>query len=127
MNKLLQWVKGEIKDRLDDYEGQDIFVGDLASTLFESENANGSYTCNSHSAIKWVKDYFKELGEYAEEYENTYGCDLYNPLKEPEKFQVVMVIFIAGCIISQLECLDSIWFDTVTLDKKLINKIKEEL
>ena len=60
MNKLKQWLIEEIETHLNDYEDTEIYACDVAYKIFESENANGSYTCSTYEAKEWIKQYWDD-------------------------------------------------------------------
>ena len=49
-----------IIDKLYDYEGSEFYGADLAYSLFEGENIDGSFTYNSYEAKEWIRDNFDE-------------------------------------------------------------------
>ena len=57
-NDFIEDLKKLIVERLNEHEGSSIYVSDLANTLFESENANGSVFCNSYKTEEFIKENF---------------------------------------------------------------------
>ena len=98
MLKLEKFVKEEIEIRLKDLVGNNVYLEDLGYRLFEYENINGIYY-NRYEAIQWIKDYFEELDEVVEEYEIEFGDSVPNPFSEPEKFQIVIILYIANKLV----------------------------
>lgn len=54
LNNLEKDVLSRMIDHLDDLEGCDGYVSELAFTLFEAENINGSMTYNTYKAEQLV-------------------------------------------------------------------------
>ena len=128
MLRLEKFVKKEIESRLNESEYDEIYLGDLSFKLFESEYYNGSFTCNSYAAIKWIKDYFEELSEVVEEYEDEFGISVPNPFSEPEKFQLVVITYLADKILSNAIYNAGLDIDeTIELTYKVTNDIIEAL
>ena len=94
MKRINLFMKEEIIKRLQDLEGEYVALYDLWYKLFEYENCNGSFG-SSFAARKWIKHYFEELAEVVESYSSEYG-DLPNPILEPEKFQIIMILHLSG-------------------------------
>lgn len=128
MNELKQWLIEEIKEHLYDYEDCEVYACDLAYTIFEGENIDGSYTCNTYQAKEWIKKYWDDIGEIIEEIKFQLGSEsIPNVFDEPEKFQVVIVLEGANFILSQSEYINDNWNNKITLTNKTIKKIIKQL
>ena len=126
--RIEKFVKKEIESRIQEFEDPTVYLSDLSYKLFESEYANGSYTCNSYKSIQWIKEYFEELGEIVDEYENEFSYSVPSPFSEPEKFQLVVITYIADKIL--LNAIYSAGLDIneeVELTNEVINSIIESL
>ena len=119
-------VANLLKERLSDYKDQLFYGCDLAYTLFEGENANGSYTFSAWEATQWIKKNFDNLGEIVENMEFN-GLSVANPFNEPEKFQVQILLETADGIMGSLPTIEEKWNDQFMLDRKTIAKIRKEL
>lgn len=128
MNELKKWLIEEIKEHLYNYEGSEVYACDLAYTIFEGENIDGSYTYSTFDAKEWIKRYWEDIGEVVEEIKFQLGSEcIPNVFEEPEKFQVVIVLEGASYILSQCEYIDKHWNDKITLTKTNIKKIISQL
>ena len=128
MLRLEKFVKKEIESRLNESEYDEIYLGDLSFKLFESEYSCKSYYCSSYRAINWIKEYFEELSEVVEEYEEEFGSSVPNPFTEPEKFQLTIITYLADKIL--LKAIYNAGLDIderVELTSKVINDIIEAL
>lgn len=127
-NFLYAEVAERLADKLSEYEGQSVYGADLAFTLFESENIDGSITYSKHKAKEWIKKHFDELGEVVErmqaEWEYNAGADIFD---NPEKFMVNVYLWIASEICGTLETVNEFWNDSEELTSELIEKITKEL
>ena len=119
-------MKEEIIKRLQDLEGEYVALYDLWYKLFEYENCNGSFG-SSFAARKWIKDYFEELADVVESYISEYG-DLPNPILEPEKFQIIMILHLSGeMLTAAIYNADLVEDGEIELTAEIIDKIIEAL
>ena len=121
------FVKEEIEIRLKDLVGNNVYLEELGYKLFENENINGTYY-NRYDSIQWIKDYFEELDEIVEEYEIEFGDSVPNPFSEPEKFQIVIILYIANRLTSNAIYNTNLDVDSeIELTNDIINTILEVL
>lgn len=124
MNELKQWLIEEIKEHLYNYEDCEVYACDLAYTIFEGENIDGSYTCSIYDAKEWIKKYWDDIGEIIEEIKFQLGSEyIPNVFDEPEKFQIVIILEGASFILSQSDYINTYWNDRIKLTKTNIKKI----
>jgi hypothetical protein len=126
MKTLKNYIIDETIWNLKEREGETIYACDLAYTVFEGANVDGSYTYSTYDAIKWIKKYFDSLGEIVEEMQGQ-GLNAPNPFYEPEKFQVCVLLEGAQYLLSQCETIDENWDKEIELTPKTIRKICREL
>lgn len=125
---LKNYIIGEIKEKLDEYENRSEYGCDWAYKLFESENVDGSYTCSTFEAIEWIKKYFDDLGEVVEEMTAQLGREnVPNVFTSPEGFQVAIILEVASYLLGQCTTIKKEWNNKFTLTKAKIIKIKKEL
>ena len=128
MLKLEKFVKEEIEIRLKDLVGNNVYLEELGYGLFENENINGTYSYNRYDSIQWIKDYFEELDEVIEEYEDEFGYSVPNPFSEPEKFQLIIILYISNKLVYNALCnTDLDIYSEVELTNDIINTILEVL
>ena len=60
MENFTDYCRDTIIDALDSYEGQDVYPCDLAYTLTECMNANGTCTFSSAEAKDYIKEWWDE-------------------------------------------------------------------
>jgi hypothetical protein len=127
-NFLYAEVAERLADKLGEYEGRSIYGADLAFTLFECENIDGSITYSTYKAKEWIKKHFDELGEVVEhmqaDWEYNAGTDIFD---NPEKFMLSVYLWVASEICGTLETVNEFWNDSEELTAELIEKITEEL
>ena len=126
MFTIKDFVIDVLEDQLDEYEDSTICGGDLAYTLLESYNTDGTYTYDTYAAMGWVKLHFEEISDIIAEMKKTGFCPV-DVFENPEAFQVQIMLFVAGDLLGQCETVTSFWDDEIILEKNIIDKIKEEL
>ena len=119
-------LRNTIIDRLNDYKNTDVYGADLAYTLFERENANGSVFCNAYKTKEFIKNHFDLFADFSEYYKDNFGDSL-NIFAEPEKAHVILLLESAQMVLSNLNTVDEFWNDSKELTEELINAIVEEL
>ena len=128
MLKLEKFVKEEIVERIENFEERTVYLQDLAYYIFENENCNGTYSYNRYDSIQWIKDYFEELDEVIEEYEDEFGYSVPNPFGEPARFQLVIILYISNKLVYNALCnTDLDIYSEIELTKDIINTILEVL
>lgn len=119
-------LRNTIIDRLNDYKGSDVYGCDLANTLFEGENANGSVLCNTYKTKEFIKNHFDLFTDFSEYYKDNFGESL-DIFAEPEKAHVILLLEAAQVVLSNLNTVNEFWNDSKELTEELINAIIEEL
>ena len=119
-------LRNTIIERLNDYKGVEVYGSDLAYTLFEWENADGSVFCSTYKTKEFIKNNFDLFADFSEHYKNTFGESL-NIFAEPEKAHVILLLEAAQMVLSNLNTVNEFWDDSKELTEELINAIVEEL
>ena len=119
-------LRNSIIERLNDHKGSDVYGCDLAYTLFEGENANGSVLCNTYETKEFIKNNFDLFADFSEYYKDNFGESL-DIFAEPEKVHVILLLKAAQMVLSNLDTINEFWNDSKELTEELINAIVEEL
>lgn len=126
----MKTIENEIKafliDTLQDHKGCDIYACDLANTLTEGENVNGSVYCNAYKTKELIKDNFDLFGDFVRYYENELGETL-NPLLEPEKAHVCFLIESCSQILQSCKLINDNWDNKIELTDKNINTLTKQI
>jgi hypothetical protein len=85
-----EYVREFIKDRLPDYKGREIYADDLPFYICEGISADGTATCSTAKAQKYLFEWSGEAGDYMEWNESEFGKST-NPFNNPEAFMVGMI------------------------------------
>ena len=115
-----------IISRLNDYKGTNVYMCDLASVLFESENVNGSVLYNTFQTKEFIKENFDLFGALVEYVKDNMDYTL-NPFSEPEKAHVWLLLEASRSIISKLPTICEFWNDEKELTPNLIKQLTKEL
>lgn len=120
------WMIDEIKDHLDEAEGRKVTGADLATSLFESENVDGSCTYSRYNAIQWISYFFNDIGDFFDG--NSEAKDICgDPFENPEAFMVCVVIEKAESILGRQDSVLAFWDKEKALTHKLISAIKNDI
>lgn len=119
-------VKDLIKNRLYDYKDEKEYGCDLADKLFESENCDGSFTYNTNKSKDYINQYWEEYNNLYDEWLENTGVS-YNPIENPEKFVVLMLLLQAERILGNNKFIQDNWNDEIILNAKNIDKIIKDI
>ena len=129
LNDLEKDVLERMIDHLDDLEGRDGYVSELAFTLFEGENIDGSMTYSTYKAEQWIAEHFHDLGDVVEDMAADWDITP-NPFSNPEKFMVQVVLYMAEELVYESDYLrrgrDEEEIDAITYDVETITLIRRE-
>ena len=129
LNDLERDVLERMIDALEGMEGRDGNVSDLAFTLFEGENIDGSMTYSTYKAEKWIAEHFHDLADVVEDIVVDWGITP-NPFSNPEKFMVQVVLFLAEELVYTSDYLrrgrDEEECDCITYDGETVALIRRE-
>ena len=125
-------VLSRMLDNLFTVEGRTVEINELAFTLFECENIDGSMTCSTKAADEWIGKHIGDISDIVGDLSDTYNLRL-EVLEDTEKFMVIVVMFVAQDLVYTLETFRSFidWDneppDTITFDEATINAITDEI
>ena len=129
LNDLERDVLERMIDALDDMEGCDGYVSDLAFALFEGENIDGTMTYSTYNAERWIAEHFHDLADVVEDIVVDWGITP-NPFSNPEKFMLQVVLFLAESLVYKSDYLlrgrDEEECDCITYDADTIALIRRE-
>lgn len=126
MTNFNDFCKEYICEHLGELESVNVYACDLAYTLAEDDNVNGTMTYSRREAFDYLYDWAEDCADYLE-YEKMNFGERSNPFENPEAFMVRMVIEGINSILSQCEIIDSNWNDEIELTPEVIETIKEQI
>ena len=129
LNDLEKDVLSRMIDNLGTIEGRDGYVSELAFTLFEGENIDGSMTYSTYKAEQWIVEHFHDLADVVEDMAADWDITP-NPFSNPEKFMVQVVLYLAESLVYESDYLrrgrDEEEIDAITYDMETIALIRRE-
>ena len=125
-NKIKNEVIKKLIVKLDDYKDTTVYASDLAYTLFEEYNVDGSITYSIYEAKKWISSNFDDLSEIVDEIQYE-GLEVPNIFNEPEKFMVIIYLEVANYLLDQCQIIADNWNNKLILNNNIIKIIKKEL
>ena len=125
-NKIKNEVIDKLIEEMENYKDTKVYACDLAYTLFEGYNIDGSITYNTYEAKKWIKNNFDDLGEIVEEIQAN-DLEVPNVFDRPEAFMVVIYLEVASYLMAQCKFIDEHWNDTIILNDVNISTITKQL
>ena len=129
LNDLEKDVLSRMIDALDALEGRDGYVSELAFTLFENENINGSMTYSTYKAAQWIAEHFHDLADVVEDMAADWDITP-NPFSNPEVFMVQVVLYLAEQLVYTSDYLlrgrDEEEIDAITYDEETLALIRRE-
>lgn len=129
LNDLEKDVLSRMIDNLDTLDGRDGYVSELAFTLFESENINGSMTYSTYKAEQWIAEHFHDLADVVKDMAADWDITP-NPFSNPEVFMVQVVLYLAEQLVYTSDYLlrgrDEEEIDAITYDEETIALIRRE-
>lgn len=129
LNDLEKDVLERMIDALDDLEGRDGYVSELAFTLFEDANMDGTLTYSTYKAEQWIAEHFHDLADVVEDMAADWDITP-NPFSNPEKFMVQVVLYLAEQLVYTSDYLrrgrDEEEIDAITYDAETVALIRRE-
>ena len=125
MKKFTTELKKTIIDRLNDYKNTTVYGCDLAYTLFESENVDGTVLFSTYLTKEFIKENFDLFGDLVE-YVDNFDMKL-NPFTEPEKVHVILMIEASQNLLSKLDFINDYWDEKIELNSEVIEVLTQQI
>lgn len=124
-----RWIIEDICDKIDNWEGNEVYVSDLASYIYQSALADGSILYGTYKTRQWIAKYFEDIADVIYDYSGDfdYCVDIKDAFLSPESFHVGLVKFMAGIYLSEIPWVNEHESEAVCLTEQDIETIKEEL
>ena len=116
--KIRNLIKDEIKDMIMDYEN--VYGCDLAYEMYN----NDYYIIGTYKAKQFLKEYFDDMIECLEQYEEELG-ETYPDITNSEKLATLLALSVAEDVLCESKTLDEYW--DCRLTEENLEAIKEEL
>lgn len=122
-----KWIIEDMCDKLDNWEGNTVYIGDLASYIYQSPMADGSILYSTFETREWIGKYMNDIAEAIEDYDLTEFMDFSKAFTEPEAFHVSLVYELARNYLYESEWIREHEDEEIELTEEVIETIKKEL
>ena len=119
-------LRNNIIERLNDYKGSTVHGHDLAYTLFEDVNTNGTVLYSTFLTKEFIKNHFDLFADFSGYYKDNFG-EVLDVFEKPERAHVILLLEAAKMVLSNLDIIKQFGDDSKELTDELINAIIEEL
>jgi hypothetical protein len=131
MKDFVTYCKDYIKDNIEALEDSDVYGSELALSICEDDNANGTMTYSTKEAEQYIKEWWDDCTEFYEyavfNFGDDYATKNLNVFADSEKFMFMMVFEGIGFLLSRVSIIDENWNDEFTLDRDTIDTILKEI
>ena len=119
-------------ENLENYEDMSIYGCEMAYTLLEEYNVDGTVLYNTYKTIEWLKNNIDDIYDFLPTIKFKYDDEFYaklciDILDSPEKAMIIICLEKAREILSSLKFINDNWANKIVLNKENINIIKSEL
>lgn len=126
------YIKDYIIDRLDDLQGRSIYLCDFASYLYESDNINGSITCNRAESLEFITEHQTEYRNVIKYWNFHSGAEFSTEnalafFDNPEKAHCFLVFCYVDAILNLWLGKRDDWNEEKEITPDFIQQIKENL
>lgn len=123
------YLKTYVKENLEQLEGQTMKALDVFGSILQEELCLPSVSCNPEESRRFIRKFSKEaeatIAWSKELFENPWkGCD---PEKQPELLHSLMLQRGVDELLDQSKTLCDHYFDTITLDKPMLQTLQREM
>ena len=116
-----------LEEELESYEGKNITACELAWTLTQGYNVDGTITYNTQKSIDLIYKYWWDIADIYSEYVGELGQCETNIFERPEAFLTLIFIQNAENLMAQCEIIENNWNENIELNRKNIEIIKKQL
>ena len=131
MESFVKYCKDYIENNIEALEDSDVYGSELALSICEYDNANGTMTYSAKKAEQYIKEWWDDCAEFYEyavfNFGDDYAAKNLNVFADSEKFMFMMVFEGIGFLLSRVSVIEENWNDEITLDKETIDTIIDEV
>lgn len=126
---LKDFARDYILDRIEDYEGQLVYISDLPYKITETDNCNGCVFYSTKESLDFIANYRFDVGDIYENWCNETGGHEPNPLLEPDAFCVMVIIESVSRLLWECETFKELSLNSgmVELSPRIIQHIIKDL
>ena len=126
-SELKKWAAEHCIDRLDEMEGVEVYMDDLATELTENENMNGTVFMSTQKSWDFIAQNRYDAGDVLEEWVSETGSCKPNPLSDPDGFCVLLLEHYVREVLDECPSMDSLGSGKKELTRDMIDALSEDL
>lgn len=126
-NELKKWAAEHCIDRLDEMEGVEVYMDDLATELTERENMDGTVFMSTQKSWDFISQNRYDAGDVLEEWVSETGSCNPNPLSDPDGFCVLLLEHYVREVLYECPSMDSLGSGRKELTRDMIDALSEDL
>lgn len=132
MKNLKEYIKNYIKENLENLENTSCYICDLSSTLYESDNASGSITCNRAESLDFITEHQTEYRNVIKYWNFHDGADFSNEVAlaffdNPEKAHCLLVFCYVDSVLNIYLSRREDWNEEKEITREFIDEIIDNL
>ena len=126
-SELKKWAAEHCIDRLEDLEGAEIDMDDLATELTERENIDGTVFMSTQKSWDFISKNRHDAGDVLDAWVSETGTCKPNPLSDPDGFCVHMLEHYVSEVLDECTSVESFGHGEQELTREMIDALTEEL
>ena len=126
-SELKKWAAEHCIDRLEELEGAEINMSELATELTENENMNGTVFMSTQESWDFISQNRYDAGDVLEEWVSETGTCKPNPLSEPGAFCVLLLEHYVREVLDACPSVESFGEGKQELTREMIDALTEDL
>ena len=126
-SELKKWAAEHCIDRLENLEGAEIYMDDLATELTERENMDGTVFMSTQKSWDFISKNRYDAGDVLDAWVLETGTCQPNPLSDPDGFCVLMLEHYVREVLDECASVESFGHGKQELTSEMIDVLTEEL
>lgn len=126
-NELKKWAAEHCIDRLEEFEGSEIYMDDLPSELTEKEKMNGTVFMSTQKSWDFISQNRYDASGVLDELVLETGTCKPNPLSDPDNFCVLLLEHYVREVLDACPSVESFGHGKQELTREMIDALTEEL
>lgn len=126
-SELKKWAAEHCIDRLENLEGAEVYMDELADELTERERMDGTVFMSTQESWDFISQNRYDAGDVLEEWVSGTGSCKPNPLSEPDAFCVLLLEHYVRDVLYDCPSVESLGGGKHELTREVIDAISEDL
>lgn len=125
--ELKKWAAEHCIDRLEELEGAEIYMSELATELIERENMDGTVFMSTQKSWDFISQNRYDAGDVLDEWVSETGTCKPNPLSDPDAFCVLLLEHYVQEVLDACPSVESLGDGKQELTREMIDALSEDL